>query len=380
MSKISKLYSPTPNGNPFYEFALAADFSSEESLEATMEAFAIKLAGLNSEIEAAIAAIVSVTQVSEILHYSAMAAGLLQLKAAYQYASLKKNAPPEESVANSVISSFGMEFIDVNNHDNRHDIFDEFEDYKKKSKKSEAMEEIAKKAVELGRRMEIGFEYSGSAMRALAMISLSCHSSCKMNDRQFSRCLTEYFPTQFLVWNEQVAELFPVVGVLITEDWTKRFDNRSPERGSTVWMEKNTECRYNQIFGKKLAELLALGSMSIEDRSRLEELRTFFFGTICKMVFDVNSSNYPRVLQLVNAVQTAIGEGGKIKEGDLAAVIPAECAALADRESILTKDYVGMDGVYYRISDGLKKFAQTVLEFNLLSGHLLALTRDVLEG
>ena len=374
MKSTKQLYVPTPDGNPFYKLALAADFSNAEGFESTREAFASKLAELVTEIEVSLAPITSLTRVSETLHYSAMAAGLLQLKATYQYATLKKNAPPEVSVANSVMSGFGGNIIDSDYYKDDFGIMRSTEkDY------SEDMAAVAKKASELGRMMEVGFDYSGKAMRALATISLSCHSSCKWSDGGFSRSLTDYYPTKFLAWNERIAELFPVIGVVKSEEWARRYNpHTSPERGTTYWMELNTESQFSQVFSKKLAELLALGGMSVVDRTRLEELRIFYFRTMCKMIFNISSSNFPRVLQLVNAVKVHLGEDGRIKEGDLAGIIPTECAALADREAILTKDYVGMDGIFYRISDGLKSFAQTAIAFNLLSKHMLTLTREVL--
>ena len=103
MKTIPQLYQPTPNGNPFYQLALAADFSGIESIGEIRTFFDNKLSELVTETETGLAPLTSVTQVAETLHYSAMAAGLLQVKAMYRHETLKSSAPPEQSVANSVL-------------------------------------------------------------------------------------------------------------------------------------------------------------------------------------------------------------------------------------------------------------------------------------
>ena len=381
MKNVQRLYQPTPDGNPFYQLALAADFSGIKCIKEIRAAFDEKLAGMVTAIENSNAQTTSITQVTENLYYSAMSAGLLRLKAAYQFASLKHAAPPEQSVANYVMLGFGSEthnpepdnLRSVRNFNNlEHSVQNG-----SKSKTSREMDDIFKKAKELGRKMEIAFDYSGKAMRALAMVSIISHVPCKWYNVGYPIGLSDFFPTKCLIWDEGTAYQYPVIGVLCLEDWADSYE-RTPKREATFWLEGSTDCAFNRAYNRKLAELMSMNEMPPMDRARLEELRNYYFDSMCIAVFGIRGKNFPRVLQLVMAVKAYMGNDVRISENDLFDITPTECDAITGRESILTKDYEGMDGVFYRISDGLKKFAQTVEEFNLLSGYIFALMREVL--
>ena len=382
MSKIARLHEPTPSGNRFYQLALSTDFSKIETIADIRSSFDLRLDGLIEEIESCVAPLGSVTQVAETLHFSALAAGLIQCKARHREAVLKSKLPPEESVSNMILQEFNM-----NSSSDQKGVISAQEldipfSYSRRSKASpnEAVREAANKTMEMGILMEQDFAYTGKAMRALSIIALLRDASGMLQHSEVIHDLMEYDATQAL-YIESESQPYPVIGIPKVESWSSIYSmNESPRRKKKIWFEDNSDFPFSLVFRRKVAQLLALDDMFFTDRVRLEELRNFCFDTVCRTMFGIKAINFPRVIQLVMAVKENTDASGRIFEDDLLRIIPSECAALADRESLLTRDFEDVGGVFYRINSGLKSFTRLVEQFSLLRDYTPMLVQEALRN
>ena len=357
---MKNLFTPGIDNNPFYKAAFDADFSQASNEKLLEQAFAERLNEINALIKETLEPLKSLTQTAEVFHYSALAAVLLQHKARIHLNEVLLEAPPEHSVETLIMEQFKVQ------DENKSDEIREQKNIRRYNK-----------GKELSRLMSQQFQYTGSLMRALAMITAMSVCACRKNDMANAYViLSDYKPVNALL-DESCGKRFPVIGSLYKAERSKFANSYSVRDEELIRVECEADNKFCFIFAEKVAELLSVAEMGIDDRARLEEMRDFYLDTLCRFFFNVRIINFPRILHLVSAVNRHTNENGCISEDELRKIAPAECSAFLGNEAILTKDSVDMSMTWYRVNGGIRNFAALTQKFNLLIGHKKTLLEEV---
>jgi len=344
--------------NKFYKKVFAVDFTATTNPPELKAAFKSELNLLVEITQEQIKPLTSISEVVETFHYSSLAAAFLQKKASMRANELIKTAAPEESIYSMAVSQLGIKSQDTT--DDAESAFDSlgYTDIVSIQRFAETMSQ--------------DFAYIGRAMRAFVMTCILSGFACKGNSlAKPGNVLKSYEPTALLT----NCEDFPVIGY-VEENYryntssVHSLDNRHHS------FKAGGKSNFGTVFAMKLAELLAADSMSVTDRARIEEIRGFMLDTYCRSFFELRSMHLNRVFSLVATVNEVSDKNSGVSEETLNAVTPAECAALLQRESIITKTLIDTEAVWYRVNHGIKSFAALVERFRLLDGYTLALMRE----
>lgn|GEM_PF-5573111 len=376
-----------PTANAYYHLVFETDFSTANNKETLESLFHTELDRLIVKIKTNITTLDSISDVMEVYHYASLAAVLLQRKAELQAAEITKNAAPDETIHSYILSqlAYGANSNTGSNSGSSpySNLYDDAEVVFNALPGTTNEQQNAK---QLAAVMAEDFEVTGRLMRAFA-------TTCFIGDR-FTQSnslsnpggtLQAYEPTKLLTQNTK----FPVIGVVGINPLYHQQSSLYRGNISHHVLSASAGSGFARVFADRLAELLATDSevaedsMSPLDRARVEEIRAYMLGKLCRGFFEMSDSHLNRVSSLVLALtgQGDCDNGATVTESRLYAIIPSECEGLLGRESIITKASVDTaTGVRYRVNPGIKGFCLLVERYSLLDGRRLELLKKAADS
>ena len=326
--------------NTFQTLAFECSFkdcSNPVELNAAFKGF---LQRLTSEVEENLNAVTKISEVAEVFHHATLAGAFVQAKARLRRVDIvSENSNTIESLA---LTQLGVT---------------------PKEDKDSSLSRIHDLAYSLAGGMSQEFYYSGRCMRALAITVLSNYTSCQSNDLFMPSGVLRNYPIANLVCEDH-DDTFCLIGRI--KDTRFRSSHSSPRNVSDFTPTKD---RLTKVLSNKIEELFQENdNKDWGEVARLEEMRDYLSDSLCRFFFNVNIINLPRVFSLVDSVLNTVNENGIILEQDLNTVAPPECMALLNHETIIRKDTIDLDSVWYRINEGVKVFVSLSERLNLFSG------------